>query len=146
AERERGRVRGRDGGERNQRRVGALEDQQRDRAHLRHRLRLAQGGGGDHPPLARRDRAEDGDDQLARKDDNHHPRRDQALLDKDDEDRQDEELVRQRVEELAQVAHHARAAGELAVERVGEREQDEQRGGDLVVTGEVQQQERHQDG
>src|SRR2546426_400509 len=96
------------------------------------------------PALARADRAQDRDHQLAREDHDHDPCRDQALLDQDDEDGEHEELVRERIEKLPEIADAPAAPGQLSVESVGERENDEQRGGDLVMAGKTQKEKRHQ--
>src|SRR5947209_8808166 len=50
----------------------------------------------------------------------------------------------QRVEELAEIAHRLGPARELAVHRVGERERDEDDGGDQVVVRKIREQQQHE--
>src|SRR5207248_2512913 len=66
------------------------------------------------------------------------------LLDQHDQDGKHEQLVRQRVEELAEIAHRLGPARELAVHRVGERERDEDDGGDQVVVRKIREQQQHE--
>src|SRR6184192_612095 len=66
--------------------------------------------------LSRGDRAKDRDDQLAREDHNDDPRCDEPLLDQHDQDGQHKQLVRERIQEFAEVAHGAATARELAVQ------------------------------
>ena len=130
--------------QRDEHRIWPLQDQKGDRRHLRRGLGLAHRSGRYDAALGRRHRAQDRDEQLSREDHDDHPRGDQALLDEDYQHGQHEQLVREGIEKLSQVADSAAPASDLAVERVGEGEDDEQGGGELVVAVEPHDEQNHQ--
>ena len=76
---------------------------------------------GDDDPFARRDAAEAVDGELPREEEHDDPGRDPAHRDHPDERRHHDELVGERVEELAEHADDAHPAREPAVEQVGDR-------------------------
>src|SRR5258708_2278282 len=125
-------------------RIGSLQDQQSDGTNLHDGLGLAERGRADHTALSRCNRTQNRDDQLAGEDHDHDPRRDQAFLDEDDQHGKDEELVREWIEELSEVAHGPPPARDLPVQDVGEGKHDEQRSRQLVVTRETQHEQQHQ--
>ena len=117
------------------------KDDQQNHAVLRECLAFAELRRADHHALAGGDRAQPGDQEFARGDDDNDPRRKQRLRGEDHQDGDDHELVRERIEELAELGHEVAAAGDPSVERVGRGGGDVGDGADLVVVGEIDRQE-----
>ena len=82
---------------------------------------LAEPAGGDDPARTGRDEPEAADGELAREHDDAHPRRHAPLSDQHDQRGHHQQLVRDRVDELAEVGHEVAPARDLAVEEVGGR-------------------------
>ena len=85
-------------------RVGAGHGHHQDQAdHRAGRLDLAAPTSGDDAPIADGDEAQTGDCKLARDDDEHDPAGHPALSDEDHHAGRDQQLVGQRIEELAEI-------------------------------------------
>ena len=93
---------------------------------------------------AAQDRQQRGDEDLATEQDDDEPPRDDVAHGQAEQRRQDVEAVGRRVEQLAQRRDLAVAAGDLAVEVVGEAGDHQQHQGPAVVVGQDQpEEERH---
>ena len=97
---------------------GVLHDKQYDRDDLCDGLRLAIPACRDDDALVRGDHADARHDELARQDDEHRPRRQDPELNQREKRCTDENLVRKRVHELAEVRHLATAAREVAIKPI----------------------------
>ena len=127
-----------------QHRVAEVDQQHHDGHQLQRGLDLAALAGGDDQPLGRGDAAQAVDRQVAGDQHHHHPGRHAAQRHHEHQHGGDDQLVGQRVEELAQHAHLAAAARQVAVERVGGgRHQVEQRGDEAAQRAVVIDEEQH---
>ena len=100
--------------------VGVVQNQREHRHHLHRGLVLAAAARGDHHALADRDGAQRRHRQLARGDDDHRPAPARCPCSHHQHQRgQHDQLVGQRVEELAEHAGQAHAPRQLAVDEVG---------------------------
>ena len=97
------------------------ENQEQDRPDLRHHLGLAERGRGNGDAARVGHAAEHGDGELPPEDDGDHPGRRHAHLHQGHERGGDQQLVRQRVHELAELRHLPAAPGQVAVQPVRER-------------------------
>ena len=102
-----------------------LDGEQHDGDHLEHGLELSEHARRDDDALAGCHHAHARHDELAREDDEHDPGRKLVQVDERDEGRCDENLVCERVHELAEVGDLVAAAREVAVEPVGARDEHE---------------------
>ena len=94
-------------------------DQRQHHRHLRRGLELAPHARGDDLALLDRQHAQAGDRELARDDHHRHPGVEPVERDEADERGGDQQLVGERVHQLAELRDLRAAAGEPAVERVG---------------------------
>mgnify|MGYP001641239277 CR=1 FL=1 len=108
-------------------------DEQDDGDHLEDGLELAEIRCGDDLALARGDHAHAGYDELARHDDEHDPARKRTELYQDQQRRHDEDLIGQRIEELAEIGDFVALARQVPVEPVRRGYKDEDRGGDPAL-------------
>src|SRR6266511_2395331 len=118
----------------------------RGRNRLRPRLELAEIARCDDDPALERREPEAGDQELARDDPDDHPGGEDTLVDEDDENREDEQLVRHRIEQRPQRSCVAASPRDLAVEPVRRHRGDEDAGRPVVVAGEVPLVQRDDDG
>jgi hypothetical protein len=117
-----------------------VKDGNDDRDDLDDGFELADVAGFDGETFRRCDGAESGDEELASNDDDGDPGLDdvRVVLDETDVGGGDEQLVGERVEEHADGGDLAAAAGEVAVDSVGNGEQDEEESGnDLLLAVEA---------
>jgi hypothetical protein len=99
-------------------------------------LELPRGAGGHDLAVGRGDAAEGGHGEFPADDDHHHPGGpdgNPAHGEHDDEGSGHDELVSERVEELADVGDHLTAPGQPAVDEVGHGRDDEAPGDDLAT-------------
>lgn len=119
-----------------------------DRDDLGHGFDLAPHIGGDNVALCGGDEPYRGHGELAENDDDQWDRAAQSELDKAHQHGDHEDLVGERIGEFAEVGDQVIAAGDLAVERVGDRSRSEQQSRRGEVEREVDQDrrdhERHQ--
>ena len=114
---------------------GDREVVEEDGQHLEHGLHLAPHVGGDDLAVlcTGGHHAEAGDGELAGQNDAEHHRAAHAVPHHVDESHRRQQLVGQRVSELAEVGDHVPLAGQMAVEEVGEAGHGEDEAGDKVV-------------
>ena len=129
-----------------------MEDEGRDPDIQEQGLRLPQFRGGDDHPFRGGHPAQRRDADLPADHDDSHPRRDPARRDKHRHRGAHEQLVGQRVEQLAQGGDHVVAPRDITVEKVGDRGDDEQgegghrtREGDLPSRGREEDEDHHRD-
>ena len=102
-------------------RVGAGHGHHQDQAdHRAGRLDLAAPGRGDDAPIADSDEAQTGDCKLACDDNEHDPAGHAALADKDHHAGRDQQLVGQRIEELAEIRDLIIMARDVAVDKIAD--------------------------
>ena len=111
------------------------EDGGDDRDDLDYCFQLADLGGVDGESLGCGDGAEAGDEELSADDDDGDPRVYDARVvgDQDDVGRGDHQLVCQRIQQHAQGGDLLAAAGQVAVQAVGDGGEDEDAGGDQLL-------------
>ena len=107
------------------RHVVAAQNEQQDGHHLRRHLDLAQPGRRNRDPAGVGQAAQHGHGQLPSQDDGHHPGGRQVHLDERHQGGGDEQLVGQRVHQLAERGDLLPPPREVAVEPVGERRDGE---------------------
>ena len=90
-----------------------------DAADLHAGLDLAGPGRRHDNALVGCDNAQRGDDKLTREDDADHPACHGLLLDEQDERGRDEQLVRERIDKLAEIRYLIVLSGDIAVQKVG---------------------------
>jgi hypothetical protein len=101
--------------------VRVAHDETEDADHLERRLRLAVVSCSDDDSFGGGDAAQTRDRQLATEQRDHHPRLDPAHVHEPDQRRHDDELVRERIEELPEHADEPLLPRDVAVEEVGDR-------------------------
>jgi len=122
-----------------------VQDQRTKRHHLQDGLEFAEAVGGDDHPHIRGDgpKARHGD--FPTHDDHGHPGLDPAEHGQHDEQRGDQQFIRQGIKELPQIGEKISPSCHHAVHNIGHRGGDEKEHGDQTgdPTGEIQQQHQH---
>jgi hypothetical protein len=121
----------------------APQEKEEDGHDLGHHLRLAQAGGGDEVAPARGHVAQPGHGDLAADHDHHHPGRHRVHLDQGQERGRGEQLVRDGVEEDAELRDLVAAPREVAVQVVGEDGDAEDRGAEEQPLRRARAREEH---
>ena len=109
-------------------------------------LELAEVAGGHDDARLSGAEAQHGDGELARDDHHGHPRGEAIERHQRDQRGDDQQLVGERVHELAERGDGVARPGEIAVDEVGERGEREHDGGEHVSTGRVAEQRGHERG
>ena len=115
-------------------------DHREDRGDLQAGLDLAEHAGGDDDAGLGGAEAQHGDDELARDDHHRHPRGEAVQRHERDQGGDDQQLVGERVHELAERGDRVPRAGQIAVDEIGERREREHDRGDDVAVGRVAEQ------
>ncbi len=118
------------------------QNQQSNRRDLRHHLDFSELGGADGETLSYGDAAQSIDRELPSHNDNHHPCLDNAKLDQGNEGRGDQKLVGDRVQKCPERRNLPPLSSEIAVQEVGQRRRQENKGGHQhVILGQQQRYE-----
>ena len=123
----------------------AERDQAQDRRNLHARLELAEAARRDHHSGLSRAEAEHGHRELARDDHHRHPGRDAVQRNERDQRRDDQQLVRERVHQLAERRDFFARAREVTVREVGRGGDGEDDGGEDVPIRRLPEQRDDQD-
>src|SRR3990172_3072670 len=123
-----------------------IKHQQDHGDHFRDHLVFAQLGRGDDQALGGGNAPQSGDGDVPPDDDGRDPRRHPLNLDEGNERRRDQQLVGDRIQELAQGRHLPATPGDAAVQPVGQDRRDKNRRRGVVAGLSVGDQENHEEG